>query len=1085
MNANIKDELISHYFFLQYKFDWFFKHKFIPFFRYPNKSLLNPFGYNIQTNLYVIDINWINNFKSQTNYDHVKKILEDMSNFEDENEIKKEIKEKLENMKLTEEIKNSESKLPPMNNQSYGRTFFNKLILNRDALDCLVDEKTFELFKKYSHNYSTTFKIKGYILDKIIFFIFESMYIIKILFYKEKEDIIQIIADFNETLNINSKSSNILNSNFNLAPDEKGYKLILFENKIWKTTNSQELIDEFIKINFDIFDKDYSFMKTQEIHYSLKKCNYKDLFESNLERNEINLNSEHLPKLVGLRNVGATCYMNATLQCLINTKSLTKYLLNEFNFTTIMNNCNLYELTSSYCEVLSNCCRDNIIYYKPKKFKEILSEKNPLFSGIQANDSKDLVDFLLEEMNNELKQLEFAKSSIDNINFNYSNIDHSNKELSLNYFKLMTQKQNKSIISKTFYILTENLTTYLSCNEKKYNYQVMSYLEFFLQTVYDFSKQDKNTQNSKKRRVDLYTCFLQYYEPTNFNGNNQIYCQTCKKQEDGINFNKLYSLPPTLILTFNRGIGNSYDCIVDFPQTLNLEPFVQNKTNYIYELKGVITHLGASGITGHYIAYIRHCIDGKWYCYNDSTVTLCNNQENDFNNGTPYILFYQSTNGENNFLFDESNLTINNNNNFMANNNFNNIFDNNNNLMKNIQMNLMNDKNLINMNNSNNLNNQIIDFNNNNNTNTNRANQINNMSNSRNCITSRNNMNNINNMNGMNNFINMNNINNKNNSNSMGNNMNLMNSMSNRDNMKNININKMNNNINSNNNLNNMNYMININNNNNNIKNLNNSNNMNNDMNNMNNNMNYMNIMNKNMSNNNKINDINNMNNMNNMSNHINNSNNINNLNNMNVMNKNMNFFNNNNKMDDMNNINKNMNNNCVNNILNNVNSMNKNMNNMNNNNKMNDTNDINKNMNNNIKMNNINNNYNMNTINNLNNNSKNNINNLNNINNYMSNMNEKNNINNINNNIDNLNKMNSMNNNNKIYSNMNFMNNINCINNINNMNDMNYQKNKNNMNSMNNSNPNSMNNYNDMNMINNNMNRNFLNDMNNNNNFN
>ena len=75
MDANAKAELISHYFFLQYKFDWFFKHKFIPFFRYPNKSLLNPFGYNILTNLYVIDINWINNFKRQTNYEHVKKIL--------------------------------------------------------------------------------------------------------------------------------------------------------------------------------------------------------------------------------------------------------------------------------------------------------------------------------------------------------------------------------------------------------------------------------------------------------------------------------------------------------------------------------------------------------------------------------------------------------------------------------------------------------------------------------------------------------------------------------------------------------------------------------------------------------------------------------------------------------------------------------------------------------------------------------------------------------------------------------------------------------------------------------------------------
>ena len=664
----IRADQIYHYFFLQYKFDWFFKHKFIPFFRYPNRSFSNPSAKIHHSYLYIIDINWINNWKKQTNYEHVKKILEEMANFEDEVEIKKEIKEKLENMKLTGEIENSQLKLPPMNNQSYGKAFFNKLILNRDTLDCLVDENTFNLFQKYSNNYSKTSKIKGYILDKIIFFLFEDIYIIKVLFYKEKEDIIQLILDFNETLNINFNSYNILNPNFNAGWDKKGLKLNDYEYKtILKIDNSQTIIDEFLKIDFEKENKIYFFSETQEIYYTLKKCNYKDLFESNLEKNEINLNNEHLPKLVGLRNVGATCYMNATLQCLINTESLTKYLLNESIFTIIINNCKLYELTSSYCEVLSNCCRNNIKCYSPKKFKVVISEKNPLFSGIQANDSKDLIDFLLEEMNNELKQLEFVKFSNDNINFNYSKIDQSNKELSLNYFKLMTQKQNKSIISKTFFILTENITKCLGCNETKYNYQVMSYLEFYLQSVYDFAIKNKNTQAFKRRRVDLYSCFSQYFEPTYFNGNNQIYCTSCKKLKDGINYNKLYSLPPTLILTFNRGIGNAYDCIVDFPQTLNLEPFVQNKTNYLYKLKSVITHLGPSGITGHYIAFIRHFIDGKWYCYNDSTVSLCMNQENDFNNGTPYILFYQSTNGENNFLFDESDSTMNRNYNLINN----------------------------------------------------------------------------------------------------------------------------------------------------------------------------------------------------------------------------------------------------------------------------------------------------------------------------------------------------------------------------------------------------------------------------------
>ena len=35
------------------------------------------------------------------------------------------------------------------------------------------------------------------------------------------------------------------------------------------------------------------------------------------------------PTLIGLNNIGATCFMNSTLQCLSQTKSLTAYFLKE------------------------------------------------------------------------------------------------------------------------------------------------------------------------------------------------------------------------------------------------------------------------------------------------------------------------------------------------------------------------------------------------------------------------------------------------------------------------------------------------------------------------------------------------------------------------------------------------------------------------------------------------------------------------------------------------------------------------------------------------------------------------------------
>ena len=43
-------------------------------------------------------------------------------------------------------------------------------------------------------------------------------------------------------------------------------------------------------------------------------------------------------------------------------------------------------------------------YFIPKLFKEKISEMNPMFQGIQANDAKDLVNFLIPHLHEELNK---------------------------------------------------------------------------------------------------------------------------------------------------------------------------------------------------------------------------------------------------------------------------------------------------------------------------------------------------------------------------------------------------------------------------------------------------------------------------------------------------------------------------------------------------------------------------------------------------------------------------------------------------------------------------------------------------------
>ena len=101
---------------------------------------------------------------------------------------------------------NEESKPPIMDNESFGNLFIHKLILEKEDFDYLVDEKTYDLFKKISgQNTSKTICINGFILDKIIALLIKSERKIKFIFFGGKKDnnnLSQITADFNETLNI-------------------------------------------------------------------------------------------------------------------------------------------------------------------------------------------------------------------------------------------------------------------------------------------------------------------------------------------------------------------------------------------------------------------------------------------------------------------------------------------------------------------------------------------------------------------------------------------------------------------------------------------------------------------------------------------------------------------------------------------------------------------------------------------------------------------------------------------------------------------------------------------------------------------
>ena len=241
-----------------------------------------------------------------------------------------------------------------------------------------------------------------------------------------------------------------------------------------------------------------------------------------------NINEE---PMIGLGNIGATCYMNATLQCLSHTIKLSNYFLNGKYENFIKSK----KLSKGFLEVIKKLWiksyNGNKSYYEPYNFKKLISDMNPLFKGIQANDSKDLINFILQELHIELNK---AKSKQ---NFDFSNIDQTNENQMFKNFLEEFKNNQKSIISDIFYFIVETKTECLNCKQKYqmmgfnnpiylYNFQLMYFLIFPLEEV---RKYKVELYQSNFYDVTLEDCFYFYEMPDLFTGENSIYCHICKQ----------------------------------------------------------------------------------------------------------------------------------------------------------------------------------------------------------------------------------------------------------------------------------------------------------------------------------------------------------------------------------------------------------------------------------------------------------------------------------------------------------------------------------------------------------------------------
>ncbi|KAF7206804.1 ubiquitin carboxyl-terminal hydrolase 2 [Nothobranchius furzeri] len=332
--------------------------------------------------------------------------------------------------------------------------------------------------------------------------------------------------------------------------------------------------------------------------------------------------------LVGLKNLGNTCFMNSILQCLSNTCELRDYCLRNFYRLDLSSSCRtssgLMEEFAKLTQTLWTSLSKEAI--SPSDFKNQIQRFAPKFVGSSQQDAQEFLRFLLDGLHNEVNRVSIRpKVSVEDFD------PPSDDEKSRRMWNMYLERENSKVVD----LFVGQLKSSLTCT-----------VCGFRSTVFDpFWDLSIPIAQKSSGEVTLKDCLKLFTREDVLDGDERPTCDRCKTRRKCIKRFSIQKFPQILVLHLKRFSDTNVQMgklstFVKFPlKDLDMREFsAATSERPVYNLYAVSNHTGNT-LGGHYTAYCRNSALGVWYSYNDSRVSLMSSSQVCSSNA--YLLFYE------------------------------------------------------------------------------------------------------------------------------------------------------------------------------------------------------------------------------------------------------------------------------------------------------------------------------------------------------------------------------------------------------------------------------------------------------------